>query len=299
MAIRGLLVDIDGVLTVSWQPVPGAVAAVEALRSSSVPMAFVTNTTSRSRADMAAALRQAGFAIDGQQILTAEGMTAAYLRTHHPGARCWALGQGDVAADLEGVHLAGPDEQPDVVVLGGAGPVFGYEAVNRIFQLATAGVPLVAMHRNLSWSTDDGLQLDTGAFLGAIERAADVEAAVMGKPSPACFAAGLELLGLPADEVAMVGDDLESDVLGAQAVGITGVLVRTGKYRPGHELARRGDCRSCRRLRGRRSGPRRALNPSPHRLPGGRRRSGGASATLHQRRGVRPPTRAGGEARQL
>ena len=77
--------------------------------------------------------------------------------------------------------------------------------------------------------------MDTGAFLGAIERAAGVEAAVTGKPSPACFAAGLDLLGLSADQVAMVGDDLESDVLGAQAVGITGVLVRTGKYRPGHE----------------------------------------------------------------
>jgi len=166
MAIRGLLVDIDGVLTVSWRPVPGAVAALEVLRSSPVAVVFVTNTTSRSRADMAAALRQAGFAVDTPQILTAGAMTAAYLRQHHPGGRCWVLGQGDVAADLDGVHLVGPDDHPDVAVLGGAGPVFGYEQVNRVFQLATAGMPLVAMHRNLSWSTDDGLHWTPGPSSG-------------------------------------------------------------------------------------------------------------------------------------
>ena len=200
-----------------------------------MPTAFVTNTTSRSRADLAATLQRAGFTVDERQLLTAGAMTAAYLHRHHPGARCWVLGQGDVAADLVGVELVGPDDRPEVAVLGGAGPVFDYEAVNRVFQLASAGVPLVAMHRNLSWSTADGLLLTPAPSSTAVERAAGVEAAVMGKPSPACFAAGLELLGLPADAVAMVGDDLQSDVLGAQAVGLTGVLVRTGKYRAGQE----------------------------------------------------------------
>jgi ribonucleotide monophosphatase NagD (HAD superfamily) len=104
-----------------------------------------------------------------------------------------------------------------------------------VFRLAVDGVPLVAMHRNLSWATDAGLQLDSGAFVLGIERAAGVSAVTIGKPSRACFDAGLEMLGTPAAETLMVGDDLDADVLGAQAVGIRGVLVRTGKYRPGAE----------------------------------------------------------------
>jgi ribonucleotide monophosphatase NagD (HAD superfamily) len=89
---------------------------------------------------------------------------------------------------------------------------------------------LVAMHRNLFWRTDAGLQLDAGAFLLGLERAADVEAVVLGKPSGAFFAAALSTLGVGRSEAVMVGDDLEADVLGAQRAGIPGVLVRTGKF---------------------------------------------------------------------
>jgi HAD superfamily hydrolase (TIGR01458 family) len=230
--VRGLLVDIDGVLAVSWEPIAGAIDALARLRAAAVPVVFVTNTTSIGRRAVAERLERAGFSIEVREILTAPVMTAAYLRREHPGARCAVIGEGDVIADLDGVSVVSIDDEPDVVVVAGGGPSLDYAHVNRAFQLAVEGVPLVAMHRNLSWATDAGLQLDSGAFLAGIERAAHVEAVTIGKPSPACFAAGLELLGLPSDEVAMVGDDLDADVLGAQAVGITGVLVRTGKFRP-------------------------------------------------------------------
>jgi HAD superfamily hydrolase (TIGR01458 family) len=220
------------VLTVSWQAIPGAVAALELLREQSTPVVLVTNTTSISRAMVAQRLRGAGFTAETDEILTAPATTAAYLRRRHPGARCAVVGEGDVTADLDGVEVVDLDADPDVVVLAGGGPALDYSTVNRVFQHAVAGVPLVAMHRNLSWATDAGLQLDTGAFLVGIEQAAHIEAVVMGKPSPECFAAGLERLGLDAGSVVMVGDDLDADVLGAQAVGITGVLVRTGKFRP-------------------------------------------------------------------
>ncbi len=141
------------------------------------------------------------------------------------------MSAGDVTEDLGGIRLAGADEPADVVVLGGAGPEFDYATVNKIFRAAVSGTPLVAMHRNLSWATRDGLQLDTGAFLAGIERAAGVEAVTVGKPARACFDAALEILGVEADDALMVGDDLDADVAGAQAAGIPGVLVRTGKYR--------------------------------------------------------------------
>jgi HAD superfamily hydrolase (TIGR01458 family) len=231
MRCSGLIIDIDGVLTVSWAPIPGAPATLRTLREASVPVVFLTNTTSLSRASVARALGEAGFNVDVEEILTAPTMTAAFLRREHLGARCLVIGSGDVTADLVGINLTSAGEPPDVVVLGGAGPEFDYATLNRVFQLAVAGTPLVAMHRNLSWATRDGLQLDTGAFLGGIEQGAGVTAVTIGKPSVECFTAALELLGIESEEALMVGDDLDADVLGAQAAGIKGVLVRTGKYR--------------------------------------------------------------------
>jgi HAD superfamily hydrolase (TIGR01458 family) len=236
--IRAVLLDIDGVLTVSWQPVPGAVEAVTRLREAGFAVALVTNTTSRTRAWMASTLSAAGFGVGIDDIFTAPAITAAYLSRHHPGARCLLLNSGDIAADLAGVTIISdaapaPDAPaPDVVILGGAGPEFSYAALNRVFGCLLGGAHLVAMGRNLYWRTEAGLQLDTGAFLGGLERAAGVEAEVTGKPAAAFFATALAALDAPASATVMVGDDIEADVLAAQRRGITGVLVRTGKYRP-------------------------------------------------------------------
>lgn len=232
-SVRAALIDIDGVLTVSWEPLPGAVAALREVREAGFGVALVTNTTSRTRASIASVLTGAGFAVSAEDILTAPAVTAAYLAEHCPGARCTLLNSGDIAEDLAGVTLVGDDaEGVDVVVLGGAGPEFGYEALNRAFGHLQRGARLVAMHRNLYWRTADGLQLDAGAFLAGLEKAARTEAEVTGKPSSAFFEAALARLGVGADEALMVGDDIESDVLAAQRAGLTGVLVKTGKYLP-------------------------------------------------------------------
>lgn len=235
--IRGLLIDIDGVLVVSWTPIPGAPEALGRLHEAGVPIRLVTNTTSRTRAAVVAALTAAGITVAEDEVLTAPIATAAWLRAHLPGARCLLVSSGPVEADLQGIDVVRPEalsggDRVDAVVLGGAGPELSYEVLNRVFGLASDGVPLVAMHRNRSWQTTDGLQLDTGPLLEAIERAAGVRATVVGKPSPDFFETALAALGLPADDAAMVGDDIDADVLGAQACGIAGVLVRTGKYRP-------------------------------------------------------------------
>jgi len=237
--IRAVLLDIDGVLTVSWQPVPGAVDALARLRADGYAVALVTNTTSRTREQIAAALAGAGFAVGPGDIFTAPAITAAYLARHHPGARCALLSSGDISGDLDGVSLVGDDDPaPDVVILGGAGPEFSYPALNRVFGCLLAGARLVAMGRNLYWRTQAGLQLDTGAFLVGLEQAAGVQAEVTGKPAAAFFATVLTALGAGPAEAVMVGDDIEADVLGAQRHGLAGVLVRTGKYRPeAHERA--------------------------------------------------------------
>lgn len=229
--IDGLLIDIDGVLVVSWEPIAGAAEALGRLRAAQVPIRFATNTTSRTRPQIADALTDAGMPVEPDEILTATVATASYLRVHHPGARCLVLNEGDLTEDMAGVEMT-TSAPADVVVIGGAGPAFSYEAVTEAFTLVNAGAPLVAMHRNLVWQTRDGLALDTGFYVTAIEQAAGVEATVVGKPAAAFFAAGAAALDLEPSQVAMVGDDVVSDVLGAQEAGMTGVLVKTGKFRP-------------------------------------------------------------------
>ena len=229
--ITGLLVDIDGVLTVSWEPLPGIREAFAELRARQVPMRLATNTTTQTRAEIARLLGDLGIAVDPSDILTAPAATASFLRREHPGARCLLVNEGDLRDDLEGVDLV-EDAPVDVLLIGGAGPSYSYELINRAFHALLDGAALVAMHRNLSWRTSDGLQLDSGAFIGGLEKAAGVEATVVGKPSPDFFRSGLDALGLPASAVAMIGDDVVNDVLAAQTAGITGVLVRTGKFRP-------------------------------------------------------------------
>jgi HAD superfamily hydrolase (TIGR01458 family) len=230
--IHAVLIDIDGVLTVSWKPLPGAVAALRRLRADGYPLGLVTNTTSRTRAWIAGTLAGAGFPVTAGDILTAPVIAAAYMREHHPDARCLLLNSGDIGADLAGLDLVAPgDLSPvDVVLTGGAGPEFSYQALNQAFSQLQRGARLVAMHRGLYWRTSGGLQLDAGAFLAGLELAAATDAEVVGKPAAAFFAAALAHLGADAAHTLMTGDDIETDVLAAQRHGLTGVLVKTGKY---------------------------------------------------------------------
>jgi HAD superfamily hydrolase (TIGR01458 family) len=232
MRVGAVLIDIDGVLTVSWQPIEGAVAALNRLRAAALPLALVTNTTSRTRASIAAVLAGAGFPVAAGDILTAPVIAAGYLAAHYPGARCLLLNSGDISEDLAGVDLGRSGGAADVVLVGGAGPEFSYQALNQAFGCLQAGARLVAMHRGLYWRTAEGLQLDSGAFVAGLEQAAGTTAEVVGKPAPAFFATALAHLGADAAHTLMVGDDIENDVLAAQRQGLTGVLVKTGKYLP-------------------------------------------------------------------
>lgn len=228
-ATRGVLLDIDGVLTVSWEALPGAASTLGWLRREGVPFRLITNTTTHTRRDLAATLGEAGLGVRADEIVTAVVATASYLRAHHAGARVFLLSDGDAREDLEGIDLAGVDDA-DVVVLGGASEDFTYPTLNRVFRRLAEGSTLVGMHRNLYWRTSEGFQLDGGAYVAGLEEATGRVAAICGKPSGAFFEVALGLLGVPAEDAVMVGDDVVNDVLGAQAVGIVGVLVRTGKF---------------------------------------------------------------------
>jgi HAD superfamily hydrolase (TIGR01458 family) len=226
----GLLLDMDGVLGVSWTPFPGAADAVTRLHAAGVPLRVLTNTTALPQARFGEVLRDAGFPFADEDVLSASVLAGAWLRRERPGARVFLLGDAQ-AEDLGGVELVGVDDEPGVVLVSGADDSFCFATINRVLAALRGGAELVAMHRNLSWMTRRGEKLDAGAYLLGLEAATGLEAVVLGKPAASAFRAGLASLGLPAGRVAMVGDDVENDVLAAQALGITGVLVRTGKFR--------------------------------------------------------------------
>jgi HAD superfamily hydrolase (TIGR01458 family) len=230
--MAAILLDVDGVLHVSGRPLPGAAAAVHRLRADGHRLRFVTNTTTRSRAKLAEELRTAGFEVEDGEVQTTADAAVAALR----GRRVLALVMQGLVADLEGIELVG--EGADAVLIGGADEtpetnlVFSYMNLARAFAELELGAALYCLHRNRWWQTARGPLLDAGAFVAGLEYAADVEAVVIGKPSPAYFTAALDALDTDPDRAWMVGDDLESDIAGAHAMGINTVLVRTGKFRP-------------------------------------------------------------------
>jgi HAD superfamily hydrolase (TIGR01458 family) len=230
--MAAILLDVDGVLHVSGAPIAGAAAAVRYLRGNGHRIRFVTNSTTRSRAQIAEQLRAMGVELDDGELQTVGGVAATTLA----GKRVLALTMPGILDDLEGLQLVGMNV--DAVLLGGAdegeetGRIFSYLNLNRAFHELDAGAGLYCLHKNKWWQTADGARLDAGAFVAGLEFAADTEATVLGKPSAAYFKAALDALEADAELTWMVGDDLEGDILGAHRHGMKTILVRTGKFRP-------------------------------------------------------------------
>ena len=227
----GVLLDIDGVLAVSWEALPGAIDALARLRDEKVPFRLIANTTTKSRADLAATLRGAGFDVADEEVVTAVVATAEHLRTAHPDAPVFVLSDGDATADLVGIDLVDVDDA-DVIVIGGA-----CEEVH--VRHDEPDLPSIDGRGGSRWDAPEPVLEDRGR-MGAGRRAyspdsrtADTRAAICGKPEKTYFDAGL-MLGVEADRAAMVGDDIVNDILGAQAAGLTGILV-PGKYRAGDD----------------------------------------------------------------
>ncbi|MFN2468150.1 MAG: TIGR01458 family HAD-type hydrolase [Gaiellaceae bacterium] len=230
--MAAILLDVDGVFHVSGHAIPGGAEAVRELREAGHRLRFVTNSTTRSRSQLADELRGLGLELADEELQTTPRAAAHALR----GKRVFALTMAAVVEDLEGIELVGDGAQ--AVLLGGADEtaetnrVFTYMNLARAFAELEAGAELYCLHKNRWWQTARGPLLDAGAFVAGLEYATGVDATVLGKPSSAYFAAALEALDADAERTWMVGDDLESDIAGAQRAGLRTVLVRTGKFRP-------------------------------------------------------------------
>ena len=219
-------------LHVSGEPIPGAVEAVAALRRAGHSLRFVTNNSTRPRPQLAAELRELGFELEEEEIQTTPRAAARELA----GKRVFALVMAAIVPDLEGLELVGMGV--DAVLLGGCDEtvepnnVFTYMNLARAFAEIQSGAELYCLHKNKWWQTSRGPLLDAGAFVAGLEYATGVEATVLGKPSPAYFAAALDALEAVPELTWMVTDDVEADVRGARLFGMRTVLLRTGKFRP-------------------------------------------------------------------
>lgn len=230
------LLDLDGTLYSGGAAVAGAVDAVARLRTRGVPFRLVTNTTSRSRRMLVDRLAGYGFEMRPEEIVTATLAGLELLRAEGH-RRVAPFVPASALEDMTGLDLRGGTSGKargtvDAVVLGDLGERWTFALLQEAFEQLMGGAALVALSRDRYFRQGERLALDAGPFVAALEYAAGATAAVAGKPSAAFFHAATHSLGLaPGPEIAMVGDDLWSDVEGAQRAGLQGWLVRTGKFR--------------------------------------------------------------------
>lgn len=226
--VTAVLLDLDGVLYVEEAPIEGAAAAVERLRGDGFALRFVTNTTAHARDRTLAKLARLGFTVQDDELVTPAALALRYCRQR--GHRRVALVMNeDVKRDFADLdEVAG---RADAVIVGDLGSAFGYDVLNRAFRQVMDGAELIALQKNRYWLRADGLSLDAGPFVAALEYATGQAARVVGKPAREFFAQVLGDLGIAASRGVMVGDDIESDIGGALESGLEAVLVRTGKFR--------------------------------------------------------------------
>jgi HAD superfamily hydrolase (TIGR01458 family) len=225
--IDGLLIDLDGTVYEGSSLVPGVEKAVELLRTAEIPFLFTTNTSRKSRSGVVSDLTAMGFPVHAEEILTAPVAAAAWLRSRGIESVQLLVAES-THADFRDFVVT--DQNPEAVLVGDLGAGFTFERLNSAFRNLRSGAELVAIHRNRFWLPDAGPTLDAGPFVAALEYASDREATLIGKPAPAFFAMAAEILGQPVAHLAVIGDDLESDIRGGRQAGLVTIQVRTGKF---------------------------------------------------------------------
>lgn len=243
--VRALLLDLDGVIVVAGEAVPGSVEAVAELERRAIPYRIVTNTSLVSRATLSRFAARLGHDIPPERFQSALSASAAFAARTYPGRPLYVIASPDALTEFEGQRLlsheeaAEPGARAAAVIVGDSPDELTHANLNRAFRLIRNGARLIGMHRNPWWLTPEGPTLDSGAYVTGLEFAAGVRAQIVGKPAPAFFSIAVDgLRGASAasgarlrrSEIAMVGDDIRIDVLAGQRAGLRGVFVLTGKH---------------------------------------------------------------------
>uniref|UniRef100_A0A674GV13 Phospholysine phosphohistidine inorganic pyrophosphate phosphatase n=1 Tax=Taeniopygia guttata TaxID=59729 RepID=A0A674GV13_TAEGU len=233
-AVRGLLLDVSGVLYDSGAgggvPIAGSAEAVRRIKASGLKLQLCTNETQATRENFVRKLRAMGFDISAAQVTAPAPAACRLLRER--GLRPHLLVHDDLVPEFAEINKT----NPNCVVLGDAAENFTYANLNEAFRLLIGMEKpvLISLGKGRYYKETDGLKLDVGAYMKALEYACDVQAEVVGKPAKTFFESALAELGVPPEQAIMIGDDIVNDVGGAQQCGMRALQVRTGKYRSGH-----------------------------------------------------------------
>jgi HAD superfamily hydrolase (TIGR01458 family) len=228
--VRGFLIDLDGTVMEAQSLVPGVPQALALLRDRNMPYRLVTNTTSKPRSAILSTMRRLGLDLPPDAIITAPIIAREYL-IQHDLTRCYPLLKDSLREDLRDIEFV--DRSPRAVLVGDLGDELSYGALNRGFRfLLDKKVAFITLARNRYFRGSDGLCLDVGATVVALEYAAARTAVLIGKPAREFFLIACQSMRVAPEDTIVIGDDLEADVGGALAAGCAGVLVRTGKFRP-------------------------------------------------------------------
>lgn len=223
---KALFLDLSGVLYDGKTVISGAVEIVAEARRRGLVLRFVTNTATKPATTILNNLKNMGFEVGDGELLTAPMAARAYIEQRQ--LRPFCLIHRSLRQEFADLNQS----DPNCVLLGDARNDLHYENLNQAFQLCHSGAPLIGIGMNKYFKEDGALMLDVGAFIHAIEWAADVRATIMGKPSKGFFDQVVRSTGLAASDCLMVGDDVLGDVVGAVEAGLQGCLVQTGKYHP-------------------------------------------------------------------
>lgn len=228
--VKGILIDLDGVVYQRGAAIPGAIEALSRIRELNLDYRFVTNTTRTPLRSIVAQLATIGVAAGPAHVFTPALAARAYIAGHD--LNSYYLISSALKEDFAGLNAG----SKRAVIVADAYDEFTYHNLNEAFRLIEQGAEFLALAKNRSFRDTDGqLSLDAGGFVACLEYAANRKARVLGKPSLDFFHLAVTDMGLAPADTVMIGDDAEFDVCAAISAGLQGILVRTGKYKPGAE----------------------------------------------------------------
>jgi NagD protein len=227
---HGYLIDMDGVLYRGHELIPGADRFVKELRRRDLPFCFLTNNSQRTRLDVVTRLARMGIDIEEKHVFTCAMATARFLAAQHPNGTAFVIGEGGLLTALHQNGYAIVDHDPDYVVVG-EGRTFNLELVEAAVRMLHGGAKLIATNLDPSCPTPGGIRPGCGAFVALLEAATGIKAFSVGKPSPVMMRAARKELGLATAETTMIGDTMETDILGGVQLGFHTVLVLSGGTR--------------------------------------------------------------------
>lgn len=232
----GFLIDMDGVIYRGSRLIPGAQRFIEQLQEQDIPFLFLTNNSQRTRRDIVTKLRRMGIVCEEQHVFTCAMATADFLARQKPNGTAYVIGEGGLLHALHDNNYSIVDHDPDYVVVG-EGRTLTLEMMEHAVRLVLDGARLVATNPDPSCPTSNGIRPGCGAFVAMLEAATGIKALSVGKPSPVMMRAARKVLGLRSLETIMVGDTMETDILGGVQMGYRTVLVLSGGTRK-DDLAR-------------------------------------------------------------